>query len=529
MALLAMTTTLPWAACTSTITEFSHSHCANQQGDAFCIALHGSVARYCSLPVDPHCINDAIDGCVETRPEDPVCYSPCGGRISLADAPDSFCGHDPVADGSSGEATTADQGNGASSVDASEFEDPTGTTYAPCGDGFVDDDEVCDDGINDGRYGGCSSDCRSFAPHCGDGILDERETCDIADTDTRFTCNHECQSPGTWLVTTDETIFASSPAPEGVRTTIWRGRLTAVFGGSETTIWEIDRESGETHALRNLDVDHSVMPIAGAVGHDDAGLLVVGGHWWRQGHRFDARLAPIWSYTEDEPGAADIAGFVGAAQAGDGVVLGGIDVRGNPDPVSSSYWAIAFSRAGEPQWNGVETIHGTQGYRGRDLRGIGEDRAVLLLDTPEGPAFRIYDEHGNVVKDALASEIDALCAGEGGFFLLASATSTLHGFDTDGESTFDVALSAEETNHGRFGCSVRPDGSPIVGTTRNGRLSVRVFEGPELLWTERHNVDCQFSTDPAVHIDEEHARVWILAGGATESGTRCVHASALAL
>ncbi|MBZ5710456.1 hypothetical protein [Nannocystis pusilla] len=48
-----------------------------------------------------------------------------------------------------------------------------------CGDGLVKSDEACDDGVNDGSYGGCAADCSALAPACGDGQLDgEFEDCD---------------------------------------------------------------------------------------------------------------------------------------------------------------------------------------------------------------------------------------------------------------------------------------------------------------------------------------------------------------
>ena len=55
----------------------------------------------------------------------------------------------------------------------------TVSTCAPiCGDGIVEGDEVCDDGMNNGTYGGCMPGCRARAPFCGDTIVTSPETCD---------------------------------------------------------------------------------------------------------------------------------------------------------------------------------------------------------------------------------------------------------------------------------------------------------------------------------------------------------------
>lgn len=47
-----------------------------------------------------------------------------------------------------------------------------------CGDGIVAGDELCDDGVNDGSYGGCMPDCTP-GPRCGDALVQNPpEACD---------------------------------------------------------------------------------------------------------------------------------------------------------------------------------------------------------------------------------------------------------------------------------------------------------------------------------------------------------------
>ena len=65
-----------------------------------------------------------------------------------------------------------------------------------CGDGVVDVDEVCDDGVNDGRYDGCMPSCQAFGPRCGDGVVDAEEACDDGFNNGRYGgCAPDCLSP----------------------------------------------------------------------------------------------------------------------------------------------------------------------------------------------------------------------------------------------------------------------------------------------------------------------------------------------
>jgi cysteine-rich repeat protein len=64
---------------------------------------------------------------------------------------------------------------------------------AVCGDGVVEGDEVCDDGVNDGSYDGCNPDCLSRADYCGDAQTNGPEACDDGVNDGSYgTCNNNC-------------------------------------------------------------------------------------------------------------------------------------------------------------------------------------------------------------------------------------------------------------------------------------------------------------------------------------------------
>ncbi len=60
------------------------------------------------------------------------------------------------------------------------FNAPKSTCTWRCGDGIVTRYEACDDGINDGRYGGCRPGCQARGGYCGDAVVDADggEVCD---------------------------------------------------------------------------------------------------------------------------------------------------------------------------------------------------------------------------------------------------------------------------------------------------------------------------------------------------------------
>ena len=74
------------------------------------------------------------------------------------------------------------------------FNKPKSECASTCGDGVRASDEVCDDGKNDGRYGGCMPGCKARGPRCGDGTLQEGEECDDGNSVNDDTCSNGCKS-----------------------------------------------------------------------------------------------------------------------------------------------------------------------------------------------------------------------------------------------------------------------------------------------------------------------------------------------
>ena len=81
-------------------------------------------------------------------------------------------------------------------VTLKDFNRPKSTCASTCGDGIVASDEVCDDGKNDGKYGGCLPGCKARGPFCGDGKIDPAEECDDGNTNNDDGCSNTCKVPG---------------------------------------------------------------------------------------------------------------------------------------------------------------------------------------------------------------------------------------------------------------------------------------------------------------------------------------------
>lgn len=83
-------------------------------------------------------------------------------------------------------------------VTLKDFNKPKSTCQSSCGDGIKASNEVCDDGKNDGSYGGCMPGCKARAPRCGDGLVqaDKGEQCDDGNTVNDDGCSNGCKLTG---------------------------------------------------------------------------------------------------------------------------------------------------------------------------------------------------------------------------------------------------------------------------------------------------------------------------------------------
>lgn len=144
-----------------------------------------------------------------------------------------------------GPSPTTSGATGSSSATGSEGDvssgpgDTTENPMAECGNGEVEPGEICDDGSNDGSYGGCEPGCGARAPFCGDGQVEpEEEGCDDGNERQGDGCNVDCLPSGSilWSVMTLIEPFAFEDAAAVDLARNDNGNLVVVgagpFGGS---------------------------------------------------------------------------------------------------------------------------------------------------------------------------------------------------------------------------------------------------------------------------------------------------------
>lgn len=105
---------------------------------------------------------------------------------------DALCGNGAVDDGEACDDGVNDGAYGGCAEDC-------GSVAAFCGDGELNGPEACDDGTNDGSYGGCATDCAELGPYCGDATVNGDEACDDGTNANGSACSVDCVEPGTLM------------------------------------------------------------------------------------------------------------------------------------------------------------------------------------------------------------------------------------------------------------------------------------------------------------------------------------------
>ena len=234
----------------------------------------------------------ALVGILPAACFDPLIYDPPGGGSDDRDDRDDRDGT------SSGEGTESSDDTGSESSDSSGAPPPV------CGDGIVEGDEICDDGVNNGSYAGCASGCGALGPHCGDGLVNGGEACDDGDDENGNGCNVDCVVSGTVL---------------------W----TVIYDGP----------------------DHGVDSGAGVAADGDGNVIVSINSFGSDGQRGGLRkYSPdgdsLWSTWITAPYGGTTNGGISATPR-NAIVFGG---NYNNNEGSRDAWVRSFSASGEPGW-----------------------------------------------------------------------------------------------------------------------------------------------------------------------------------
>ena len=337
---------------------------------------------------------------------------------------------------------------------------------ARCGDGERDPGEACDDGVNDGSYGGCSPGCGALGPRCGDGeVQSDHEACDgtagcgedcvllpLECGDGVFVPGELCPSGDAMTVSTmisqriavgdydgdghaDLAVLARSSAGAPAPTEVFFGRGDASFEGP------VLGTSAERIGAGDFDGDgRAELVLFGGCGSDcvrvmrieRAGPVELGRH---------SALGIISAFAVghvDEDGMPDL--VVGSSTGEVSTFLGGSPglVAGDEGPLASSDPIIAMELVQSDAGNGLAVatneVVANQRHVQLYVHEGGGTYTTLFWSAPVPFAQRIFLESGDVDGDALTDVVAT-----GAPSSAPSETWVLRG--TDGTSSFQYPWS----------------------------------------------------------------------------------------
>lgn len=251
--------------------------------------------------------------------------------------------------------TTNDPSAPSTSTTEGETEGSTETSGpGPCGDGVINEDEVCDDGTNDGSYGGCEPGCGALGPSCGDGDVNGDEACDDGNEADGDGCNIDCIESGTalWSASYDEgNDLATSLALDPESGNVLVVALADESGTNRlfSNWYRIYSEDGDAVETGDTTRDHASVAFSGGnivTAFTDS--AEVGPPWAMEVGEFDLAGAEVWSAQLPALGA------VGRVQpaGGDGLAISGATVANEFTwPYDRAAYVYRFDSGGSVDWS----------------------------------------------------------------------------------------------------------------------------------------------------------------------------------
>jgi len=233
---------------------------------------------------------------------------------------------------------------------ATADDESTGDAGPICGDGTVEQDEACDDGINDGSYDGCMPGCAALGPHCGDGIEQGVEVCDDGDQTNGNGCNIDCVVSGSvrWTETIDTVTEVRGLAilpdddefiavgPEG--SDAWIRRYTADGGVVWTTMYSgPGGDEADAQAVAT-DTDGNVYAAGNYGGYGSQG------NGWVQKYDGDGSAGYVHTFDSVVNSSVDYISGVTVNDEGYAVVVG------QADPDTQDIWVRRLGQNGSEFW-----------------------------------------------------------------------------------------------------------------------------------------------------------------------------------
>ena len=229
-----------------------------------------------------------------------------------------------------------------------------------CGDGELGDGEACDDGVNDGAYGGCEPGCGALAPRCGDGVINGPEACDDANGADGDGCNVNCVLSGSEVWTRTYTgedagnARARGVAVDGAGNVVIVGQEFVV--GQNANIWARKyTPDGDVLWSYSWNGDDDGDDIAHAVAIAPGDDIVITGETYVAGSGADVWTATLsagmqekWIQTHNGPGNLGDRGFGVAVDPGTGDIV----VTGEEYKLIGLHnaWTRRMDKDGNPLW-----------------------------------------------------------------------------------------------------------------------------------------------------------------------------------